>query len=642
MTAPNSRRNGVYLNLIAVFVTAILAATGCPAASAGAQESYSPALRQQYPTDVYWGDTHLHTNMSGDAVFRLGPDEAYRFARGEEVTTTSGQQAKLSRPLDFLVIADHANNMGAQLSREWGKLDPEFRKTKMWKLWAMARDQLLNTPGVDTKRLLNGQLWPGDRKDVAVRHPGFRQTIWERVTAGADRYNTPGQFTAFIGYEWTSSGGAIHRVVVFKDDADTVNKVLPFSSYDSLRPEDLWAYLDRYETDTGGSVLAIPHNSNISFDSDPTLNTLMFSLLDSNGQPLTREYGRLRSRWEPLVEATQIKGDSETHPFLSPTDEFADYETWNTWGGRVNGAVMYSGSSYTRPDSWIRYQYVRSALKLGLQQQAETGANPFKFGLIGSTDSHTALAAVDENNFWGKTASAEPSAGRTLGPYSINNWEMNAAGYAAVWAEENTREALFSAMRRKEVYSSTGSRITVRFFGGWDYLSDDAVRPDLAGIGYAKGVPMGGDLTQGPQGKSPSFLIRAVKDPDGANLDRIQIIKGWHDEKGDLHEKVYDVALSDGRTVDATTGKAEPVGDTVDVKDASYTNTIGDPELSVVWTDPDFKRDELAFYYVRVLEIPTPRWTAYDAKFYGLTDLPERIQMTTQERAYTSPIWYTP
>jgi hypothetical protein len=289
----------------------------------------------------------------------------------------------------------------------------------------------------------------------------------------------------------------------------------------------------------------------------------------------------------------------------------------------------------------IKYQYVRSALQLGLQQQAKTGANPFKFGLIGSTDSHTALTAVDEDNFWGKTASAEPSAKRMLAPYSVMNWEMNAAGYAAVWAEENTREALFSAMRRKEVYSSTGPRMAVRFFGGWDYVPGDADRPDLADIGYAKGVPMGGDLTQGPPGRSPNFLIRAVKDPDGANLDRVQVIKGWHDEKGNLHENVYNVALSDGRQADAT-GKVGLVGSTVNVEDASYTNSIGSPELAVVWTDPDFNKDELAFYYIRVLEIPTPRWTAYDAKFYGLTDLPEHIQMVTQERAYTSPIWYAP
>jgi hypothetical protein len=327
---------------------------------------------------------------------------------------------------------------------------------------------------------------------------------------------------------------------------------------------------------------------------------------------------------------------------LSPDDEFADYETWNGWAGRENGGVMWTGNRVgMRPDRNIKHQYARSALKLGLQQQAETGANPFKFGMIGSTDSHTGLTAVDENNFWGKTMSAEPSQRRVQNPWAINNWEMSAAGYAAVWAEANTREALFSAMRRKEVYSSTGPRMTLRFFGGWDYATDDAMRPDLAGVGYAKGVPMGGDLTHGPEGKSPSFLIRAVKDPDGANLDRVQVIKGWRDEKGELHEKVYNVALSDGRK-EGRSGRVKPVGNTVDVKDASYTNSIGDPELAVVWNDPDFNRDELAFYYVRVLEIPTPRWTAYDAKFYGLKDLPEEIPMVTQERAYTSPIWYTP
>lgn len=632
MVLHNTTYRPADLGRMVLLAAMLIAATGSGNAHAEVQASYSPALRQPHPTNVYWGDTHLHTNMSGDAVFRLGPDAAYRFARGEEVTTTTGQQAKINRPLDFLVIADHANNMGAQLAREWGKIDPEFRKTQMYKLWEKARDQLLNTPGVDTERLLKGSLWPGDLKDVAIRHPEFRKTVWQRVTAAADRENTPGLFTAFIGYEWTSSKGAIHRVVVFKDDAAHANQVLPFSAWDSLKPEDLWSYMEGYERATGGSVLAIPHNSNISY--------VMFGLLDSEGKPLTQEYARNRSRWEPLVEATQIKGDSETHPFLSPNDEFADFETWNTWGGRINGAP-YQGRSYTRPDNLIPYQYARSALKLGLQQKAKLGANPFKFGMIGSTDSHTALAAVDENNFWGKTMVAEPSERRMFGSSAIINWEMNAAGYAAVWAEENTREAIFSAMRRKEVYSSTGPRIAVRFFGGWDYDDDDALRHDLAAIGYAKGVPMGGDLTGAPDGKPPRFLIRAVKDPLGANLDRVQVVKGWHDEKGDLHESVYDVALSDGRTVGAS-GRAEPVGNTVDVENATYTNSIGDPELAIVWTDPDFDKDELAFYYVRVLEIPTPRWTAYDAKFYGIKDLPTNIQTTIQERAYTSPIWYNP
>jgi len=641
MNPYHSARNKSLPILTILLLTAFLLAAGATTSVSTAETPYSPTLRQPYPDNVYWGDTHLHTNLSGDAVFRLGPDEAYRFARGETVTTTSEQQARMSRPLDFLVCADHGNNLGAQLAREWGKIDPEFRKTETYKLWEKVRDNLLKTPGVDTDRLLKGSLWPGDRRDVAVRDAAFRQSVWHRQTTTADRYNEPGRFTALIGYEWTSSGGAIHRVVIFKDGADTVGNILPFTSYDSLRPEDLWDFMEAYEKDTGGSVLAIPHNSNLTYDSDATLNTLMFSVLDSDGKPLTRTYSEMRSRWEPLVEATQIKGDSETHPLLSPNDEFADYETWNTWGGRVNGAPTWSGSGYMRPDSWLQFQYVRSALKNGLQQQAATGVNPFKFGLIGSTDSHTALAAVDENNFWGKTASAEPKADRIMGPYSINNWEMNAAGYAAVWAEENTRESLFRAMRRREVYASTGPRIIVRFFGGWDFASDDALRSDLAGIGYARGVPMGGDLAAGPKGKSPRFLIRAVKDPIGANLDRIQVIKGWRDADGKLHDKIYDVALSDGRKTEMS-GKAPAVGNTVDVREASYTNSIGDPELAVVWTDPDFEPDELAYYYVRVIEIPTPRWTAYDAKFYGLRDVPKHVQMIIQERAYTSPIWYTP
>ena len=633
MTKHDPTESRIHLPAIAL-ASVMVFAVGSHVLPAMAQEPYSPALRQSYPDHVYWGDTHLHTNLSGDAVIKLGPDEAYRFARGEAVTTHGGQQAKRSRPLDFLVVADHGNNMGAQLARELGKIDPKYLETKTGKLWVEARDELLKSPGVDTERLLNGSLWPGDLKDVAVRHPGFRQSIWERVVAGAERENTPGVFTAFIGYEWTSSTGSIHRVVIFKDGAEKAGKVLPFTSWDSVKAEDLWSFLANYEKDTGGSILAIPHNSNLTHPP-----RLMFALDDSYRKPFTKDYALTRSHWEPLVEATQIKGDSETHPFASPNDEFADYENWNGWGGRVTGA-LYGGNRWSRPESMIPFQYVRPALKMGLQEQAKTGANPFKFGLIGSSDAHTGLAGLDENNFWGKTVGGEPSARRATLSYSMANWEMNAAGYAAVWAEENTREALFNAMRRKEVYASTGPRMTVRLFGGWDYDPDDALRADLARIGYAKGVPMGGDLTQAPEGKSPTFLIRAVKDPVGANLDRVQVIKGWRDKNGELHEKIHNVALSDGRK--EKNGKVKPVGNTVDLSDASYTNSIGEPELAVVWTDPDFDGDELAFYYVRVLEIPTPRWPAYDAKFYGLKNLPEEIQMVTQERAYTSPIWYTP
>jgi len=368
-------------------------------------------------------------------------------------------------------------------------------------------------------------------------------------------------------------------------------------------------------------VLAIPHNGNLS-------SGMMFAPIDYDGNPITADYARTRSRWEPLYEVTQYKGDGEAHPILSPTDEFADYETWHVPG--------FFGK---RPDDWAkqkRYEYARSALKLGLEQKAKLGVNPFKFGMIGATDSHTSFSTAREDNFWGKISFNEPS------PYrAAKSWHFAASGMAAVWATENTRSAIFAGMKRKEAYATTGPRMTVRFFGGWGYVSTDAAAHDFVGIGYRKGVPMGGDLTHGPADKAPTFLVRVVKDPDGANLDRVQIIKGWREKEGELHERVYDVALSDGRHADSD-DKVPPVGNTVDVENASYSNSIGDPELAVVWKDPDFDPAELAFYYARVIEIPTPRWTAYDAKHYGLKDLPRDVPMVTQERAYTSPIWYTP
>ena len=594
-------------------------------------DSYSPYSEQAHPTNVYWGDTHLHTNLSVDANGMgnksLTPDDAYRFAKGEAITAHNGMKARLQRPLDFLVIADHAINMGVMRGARSG--NPTLLKTEIGRRWYESMQGNTDTESQD----FFWESWSKETPQV-VRESAFRRAIWQEVTAKADEYNQPGQFTAFIGYEWTPSETNHHRVVIFKDDAGKADQILPFSSYDSWDPEKLWSYLSDYETKTGGGVLAIPHNSNLT-------NGLMFSLQDYQGRPLDNTYAKMRSRWEPLVEATQIKGDSETHPILSPTDEFADYETWNGWNGRQTGKTLSKESVKQKP-----YEYVRSALKLGLQQQTKLGVNPFKFGLIGSTDSHTSLATGDENNFWGKMSKDEPSPERlkipTL-PWAPENlgWEYAASGYAGVWAEGNTREALFAAMKRKETYATTGPRMTVRFFGGWDFENNDALKPDLAKIGYAKGVPMGGDLTNTPHDRSPTFLIRAVRDPDGANLDRVQVIKGWHDKDGELHEKIYDVALADNRKTNWR-GKIKPVGSTVDIKDASYTNTIGDPELAVVWKDPDFNKDELAFYYVRVLEIPTPRWTAYDAKFFGLTDVPKEVPMVTQERAYTSPIWYSP
>ena len=606
--------------------------------TAFSQESYSPYAEQSNPATVYWGDTHVHTKLSIDGYSAgnklLGPEEAYRFAKGQPVTAHNGMNAQLHRPLDFIVVADHAANMGLLAGLEGA--DPILLSTisgkQLYAQWEAIQAIVDTKVRTQERWKFEGSLFPllgTDRHETL--EPIHFKSVWQQSTASAEKHNEPGKFTTFIGYEWTSMGATaasaaensdflsvvsnLHRVVLFKDGADKINQIVPFSILDSSDPADLWQFMDDYERSTGGEVLAIPHNGNISRGD-------MFSLMDFQGRPLTSNYAKTRSRWEPLYEVTQIKGDGEVHPLLSPTDEFADYETWD----RPHYTTMQQKHS----------QYARSALKLGLNQQKKLGVNPFKFGMIGSTDSHTSLSTVDDDNFWGKQTLHEPSPERML--FKHINWNMSSSGYAAVWAQENTRESLFAAMKRKEVYASTGPRMTVRFFGGWDYEANDAWRPDMANIGYNKGVPMGGDLVNAPINQSPSFLIRAVKDPDGANLDRVQVIKGWRDHRGELHEKIYNVALSDHRKPDKK-GTVKPVGTTVNVENASYINSIGDPELSVVWQDPDFNRSELAFYYVRVLEIPTPRWTAHDVKFFQLSGLPSEIPMVTQERAYTSPIW---
>ena len=439
----------------------------------------------------------------------------------------------------------------------------------------------------------------------------------------------------------------IHRNVLFADGADRTSQVLPFLSLDSDHVEDLWAFLQDYEDRTGGEVIAIPHNGNISGGG-------MFALTRLNGEPLTPSYAWTRARWEPLNEVTQYKGDGETHPLLSPADSFADFETWPTaTNNKFTQALARAaqdaadkarskGESTSRtgkPKGGLqagtteKHSYARSALKLGLEQQQNLGVNPFKFGMIGSTDSHSGLSTADDDGFQGTSG---PS------PYRITSrWSTAGSGYAAVWATENTRESLVAAMKRRETYATTGPRMVVRFLGGWNFEDEDANRNDDRRALYSKGVPMGGDLTLAPPGVSPSFLVSAVKDPDGANLDRIQVVKGWRHANGELQERVFNVALSDNRKVHGT-GAAKAVGNTVNIAEASYTNTIGDAELTAVWEDPDFGRNEPALYYLRVLQIPTPRWTAYDANQFALTDLPEDIPMVIQERAYTSPIWYTP
>ena len=595
-----------------------------------AKPQFSPYVGRDFPTKVYWGDTHLHTAVSVDAgtMNRIGQEDAFRFARGEEIITTHGLQAKLSRPLDFLVIADHAEMYGLMpqlLSGDQEILSTETGKRWYGELTSGDSDKVFAT-AMEIVGSLSGDV-PPIKSDKAVRD------AWRNYTALADKYNDPGRFTALIGYEWTAIGGDnLHRNVIFRGDSSDANKTIPFSQFDSKNPEDVWKHLAAFEKETGAEVLAIPHNGNLS-------NGRMFRVETFDGQPLTKELAALRAQYEPLVEVTQIKGDSETHPFLSPNDEFADYETWDK--SNLNGTEA-------KTDDMFQWEYTREALKTGLKLGDKLGVNPYKFGMIGSTDAHTSLAAVEEENFFGKHSGVEPEPHRwehvvieAPDPkFTIKGWQQAAGGYAGVWAKENTREAIFDAMKRKETYATTGPRMTVRFFGGWDFDEDDTKTRLPAAAGYGKGVPMGGDLSAAPDGKAPSFLIAAAKDPYSGNLDRIQIVKGWMNADGKTEEKVYDVVWSDDRKPGAD-GKLPPVGNTVDVENATWSNSIGEPEMITVWTDPDFDPNQRAFYYARVIEIPTPRWTAYEAKRFDV-DMTDEVPMTTQERAYTSPIWYTP
>jgi hypothetical protein len=603
-----------------------------------AQEHFSPYAGRSFPTNVYWGDTHLHTGMSMDAgAFgaRLDPDDAYEFAKGEELTSSTGLKVKLSRPLDFLVVADHSDNMGFFPRLYEG--DPQMLADPTGKKWyemVQAGGQKGVEAAVEIIVAFSQNEFPPALASVPGT-PAYR-SAWEVALKAAEKHNDPGRFTAFIGYEWTSndSGMNLHRVVVYRDGADLAGRVEPYTTLPPLgspNPRDLWKWMEGYEDKTGGQLLAIAHNGNLS-------NGIMFPMIESfTGKPVDLEYAETRARWEPLYEATQIKGDGETHPFLSPNDEFADYETWDQ--GNLD-------LSEVKEDEMLQYEYARSALQIGLQLEQKLGVNPYKFGMIGSTDSHTALATAQEDNFFGKHSGAEPGPKRwehpmaEVGDKKYEGWAMVSSGLAAVWARENTREALFDAMERKETYATTGSRMLVRFFGGWDFTKADVQSRLPGAIGYRKGVPMGSDLPKAPAGKAPTFLVAALKDPLSGNLDRVQIVKGWVDGSGERQEKVYNVAWSDERKLGAD-GTLPAVGNTVDVKNATWTNTIGAPELIEVWTDPDFDPALPAVYYARVIEIPTPRWTAYEAQRFGV-DIPDEVPMVTQERAYTSPIWYTP
>jgi hypothetical protein len=603
-------------------------------------KAYSPYAQRSFPDHVYWGDTHLHTGLSVDAGLfgaRLGLDEAYRFARGEEVMASSGQPAKLGRPLDWLVIADHSDAMGFFNDLAAGEPNIiKYDQAKPWYEGLQAGGEASAAAALDLiTTFAQGKI---DPEMVAEYSPGGKTyaTIWERVVDAAERFNDPGQFTAFIGFEWTSlvTGNNLHRNVIFREGAEKAGLVVPYTTQapvGSTDPLDLYAYLENYEAKTGGSALALAHNGNLS-------NGIMFPVdRQYTGRKLDRKYVESRARWEPMYEITQIKGDGEAHPLLSPDDAFADYETWDAGNLDLSAA---------KTDKMLQYEYAREALKNGLLLERRLGTNPYKFGLVGSTDSHTGLAAVEEENFFGKATNAEPKPERMAHPFTrtengaFEGYELVASGFTGVWAEENTRASIWDAMARKEVYGTTGPRIMVRFFGGWNYTSDDLNSRAPAFRGYEKGVPMGGDLSPASGEAAPTFMVYALRDSIGANLDRIQIVKGWLDAKGRTHEKVYDVAWSAGRTPDGN-GVLPAVGNTVDVAAANWTNTIGASELGTVWTDPDFDAAQSAFYYARVLEIPTPRWIVYDAFRFGV-DIPEGAETIHQERAYTSPIWYDP
>jgi len=610
-------------------------------APAYTNKTYSPYAGRHFPEKPLWGDSHLHTMLSMDAGMfgnRLPPREAYKFALGQEVISSTGQPVRLSRPLDWIVVADHSDGMGMAGDIISGA--PVVQQYEQGARWSAAVAEGGEAAVEATLDLITtfsqGKMEP---EMLANYMPGTKnyKNLWEKVIADAEEFNDPGHFTAFIGFEWTSliKGNNMHRVVMMRDGAVRTSQVVPFTMtapQGSPNPRDLWKYLANYEENTGGEILAIAHNGNLS-------NGIMFPLeAQYDGTKLDESYVTERARWEPVYEATQIKGDGETHPLLSPDDEFADFETWDA--GNLD-------LSEAKTDDMLAGEYARSGLKRGLQIEAKLGINPYKFGLIGATDSHTSLSSIEEENFFGKHPGTEPSPERMTRFFTktdkgqVMDWQLVAGGIAAVWAEENTRASIFDAVLRKEVYGTTGPRMRVRMFGGWDFTKNDINNRTPATIGYAKGVPMGADMRVMPDdATAPSFMVYALRDPIGANLDRIQMVKGWLDADGETQERVYDIAWSDNREPDAN-GKLPAVGNTVDVANANWLNSIGASELATVWSDPEFDADQKAFYYVRVLEIPTPRWTTYDAFRYGV-DIPEGTPTSIQERAYTSPIWYTP
>ncbi|OUS31347.1 hypothetical protein A9Q98_02780 [Thalassotalea sp. 42_200_T64] len=606
-----------------------------------AQMKYSPHANNTQPNNVYWGDSHLHTGLSLDAGLfgnTVTIDDAYRLARGEQINSAKGMPLKLARPLDWLIITDHTDLMGIAADIQSGTDNIlDIPKGKEWHEAFKKGGKAAGEAAFDLIQNFAQMTLP--EQMILDYSPGSEVfgNVWKTIVDASEEHNEPGLFTAFIGFEWTSvpKGFNLHRNVIIRDNADVALKIQPPTTQPptgSTDPLELYKWLEEYESKHGGRAFAFSHNGNLSngwmFPTDKTYA----------GGTVDKEYARLRAKWEPHYEVTQIKGDGESHPYLSPDDEFSDYENWDVGNLDI--------SQLKKPEM-LKGEYAREALKQGLALEKKLGYNPYKFGFGGATDSHTSLATADEDNFFGKSTSVEPSKDRISHPFiesklgKIDGYMLVASGYTGVWAHENTRAALFDAIERKETYGTTGPRMTVRFFGGWDYNKADLQANDPAKIGYAKGVPMGGDLVKQKSDKAPSFMVYAMRDPKSAYLDRVQIIKGWLDAKGKLHERVYDVAVSDEREIDSSGRAKQAVGNTVDIETATWSNSIGDSQLASVWVDPDFDKSESAFYYARVLEIPTPRWVLYDKVRLG-AEIPKEAELIGQERAYSSPIWYSP
>lgn len=575
-------------------------------------------------TEAFFGAVHVHTKYSFDGYTNgslTTPADAYRWAMGKEITNSGiGGQIKISKPLDFYAVSDHAEWMG--VFKEMVNPDSPLSKHPLAsRITSKDMNERMQAYAEHLRNYSNGQ------RDETLTDPGVQRSVWSEIIDTADEFNRPGEFTTFPAFEWSANPNMrnLHRVVVFASSSKVPD--MAYSSLESNDPQDLWNWMDKAR-DSGATLLAIPHNGNAS-------DGLMFSLSTYTGKPLTPDYVTTRNRNEPLYEITQIKGTSETHPTLSPNDEFAGFELWD-----------YTLSADALVPDHKAGGYARQALLDGLSLQEKMGGNPFRYGFIGDSDTHNAAAANEEYNYTGKFAFENDPRHRLLGmegqpEHQVKQVrEFSSGGLAGVWAQENTREAIFDAMTRKETFGTTGPHIKVRFFGGWGYQPGDAQSADLVSRGYKGGVPMGGDLGTGDENKSPKFLVWAAKDPDSGNLDRIQLVKGWIDAAGEQHEQVFNVSWSDDRELNAE-GKLPALRDTVNAKTAHYSNEVGSAQLTGYWTDPAFDPRQQAFYYLRVLEIHTPRWSTRDAAVLNV-DVPPGLAISIQERAFTSPIWYTP